>query len=140
MMTAAANQRKPNYLPRPPILRKTFHKDSRLTCSHIVIYQLCRVHSKVISTTLISNLYNLLMRMCQDMSLQSHYMKCHRYRLIKSLKCTWLHLKKKKKMLCKTVYEEYSGSLSSFHHSLAGIIQRLSKNPCLGQQVNHNCI
>lgn len=99
MMTAAANQRKPNYLPRPPILRKTFHKDSRLTRSHILIYQLCRVHSKVISTTLKSNLYNLLMRLCQDMSLQSRYVKCHRYRLIKSVKCTWLHLKKKKNVM-----------------------------------------
>lgn len=121
------------------MLRKTFHKDSRLTRSHTVIYQLCRVHSKVISTTLISNLYNLLMRMCQDMSLQSHYVKCHRYRLIKSLKRTWLHLKKKK-CYAKLSSEEYSGSLSQFHHSLAGIIQRLSKNPCLCQQVNHGCI
>lgn len=57
--------------------------------------------------------------MCQNISLQSHYVKCHRYEVIDSPKYTWFHLK----IHTKLPSEERSGNLSLFHHSLAEIFR-----------------
>lgn len=65
------------------------------------------------------------MRMCQNMSLQSHYVKCHRY-VMRSSKYTWVYLKKKIHTSClvKNLLEICHNSIS-----LDVIIQKLSKKP-----------
>lgn len=72
--------------------------------------------------------------MHQNMSLQSHYVKCHRYEVMESPKCTYFH---PKKFHTKLSNEETSGNLL-FHYHLAGIIQGLGKNLCLYQQIGQN--